>query len=281
MTTPEYEREILAWRAERLARLTAATGWLSLIARVELPPGEHRVGGDPMSEVALPSDKAPASVGRLLSHASGVTFTPAAEVEIGIERSLTQSTERVLGPIELTTDARGEPDRLVLGSLRIEIVERAGQFVARVRDSQSDALRGFQPIAYYPIESAWRVVARVVPYQPDKRIDLAYESGGIESYRCPGAAVFSWQGVEYRVDAVFDGDRPRLYLVFGDQTNRDATYGAGRFLYAPLPQAGKVILDFNQAFNPPCAFTPYAVCPLPPAQNRLALRVEAGEKRPH
>jgi uncharacterized protein (DUF1684 family) len=109
---------------------------------------------------------------------------------------------------------------------------------------------------------------------------MAYETGTLEPYWSPGAATFELDGVSYRLDPVRDGDRSRLYVVFSDLTNRNETYPSGRFLYAPLPEGDLVTLDFNQAFNPPCAFTPYALCPLTPPQNRLAVRIEAGEKRP-
>jgi uncharacterized protein len=280
MSNSAYEEEILAWRTARLARLTANDGWLSLIGRFDLPIGESRVGSDPACEIALPADKAPAELGRLLRREQTVEFIPAPHAELGVRRASSQSSERVSGPITLKTDAAGEPDRLVVGPLRLEIMQRSSSFALRVRDTESPALQRFAGLAYYPIRPEWRVIARLVPYQPEKRIDLLYESGDPEPYRCPGAAIFERDGVEFRLDPVFDGPRPRLYIVFGDQTNRDESYGAGRFLYAPLPRDGRVVLDFNQAFSPPCAFTPYAVCPLPPAQNRLALRVEAGEKRP-
>jgi len=280
MSKSEHEREILAWRKARVARLTAIDGWLSLVGRFELSPGESLVGSAELCAVQLPSP-APSAVGQLLQDGQRVVFTAAPGVEVGVRRARAQVTEPITAPIALTTDAHGEPDRLVVGSLRLEIMQRGSSFAVRVRDTQSQARLGFGGIDYYPILHEWRIVARLEPYDPAKQIELVYESGEPEPYRSPGAAVFQWQGVEYRLDPVFDGHRPRLYLVFGDQTNRDTTYGAGRFLYAPLPQAGQVVLDFNQAFSPPCAFTPYAVCPLPPPQNRLALRVEAGEKRPH
>jgi hypothetical protein len=280
MTTSEYEREILAWRAARLARLTANDGWLSLIGRFDLPVGESLVGSDPRSAILLPGDKAPAELGRLVRTEQSVVFVPAPHAELGVRRASLQTSERVTAPISLKTDAQGDPDRLVIGPLRIEIMQRSASFAVRVRDTQSPALQSFAGIDHYPIRPEWRVKARLSPYQPEKRIDLVYESGDPEPYRSPGAAIFERDGVEFRIDPVFDGARPRLYIVFGDQTNRDESYGAGRFLYAALPSDGHVVLDFNQAFSPPCAFTPFAVCPLPPAQNRLALRVSAGEKRP-
>jgi uncharacterized protein (DUF1684 family) len=279
MSSSDHEQEILAWRQARVARLTAIDGWLSLIGRFELPEGAARVGSAEGCAVQLPIPT-PAEIGQLVRDGQRVTFVPSAGVEVGVQRARAQRTEPIQATIELSSDAQGEPDRLVVGSLLLEIMQRGQSFAVRVRDTQSQARLGFAGIDYYPVRAEWRVSARLVPYHPVKRIDLIYETGDPEPYRSPGAAVFQWQGVEYRLDPVFDGNRPRLYVVFGDATNRDTTYGAGRFLYAPLPQAGQLVLDFNQAFSPPCAFTPYAVCPLPPAQNRLALRVEAGEKRP-
>jgi uncharacterized protein (DUF1684 family) len=280
MSSVEHERQVQQWQKQRLARLTANDGWLSLVGRFELPIGTARVGSDAGCEVQLPS-AAPPQLGLLTRDASGVTFVPTAGVTVGVQRARALLSETVTAARRLTTDAHGEPDRLVYGSLLIEIMERGNTFAARVRDTEAQARTAFAGIDTYPIDGAWRIVARLLPYQPEKRIELLYESGDPEPYRSPGAAIFTWQGVEYRLDPVFDGSRPRLYVIFGDETNRDSTYGAGRFLYAALPQDGQVVLDFNQAFNPPCAFTPYAVCPLPPPQNRLALRVEAGEKRPH
>jgi uncharacterized protein (DUF1684 family) len=280
MSTSDYEREILAWRAARVARLTANDSWLSLIGRFELPIGESTIGSDETSAIQLPVDKAPPSLGRLVRVDERVEFAPAAASEVGVQRVGSRNSEPVSRSITLTTDARGEPDRLVFGPLRIEIMQRGTSFAVRVRDTESAALQSFAGIEYFPIRPEWRVTARLIPYQPEKRIDMVYESGDPEPYRSPGAAIFERDGVEFRIDPVFDGSRPRLYVVFGDQTNRDESYGAGRFLYAPLPADGQVVLDFNQAFSPPCAFTPFAVCPLPPPQNRLALRVNAGEKRP-
>jgi hypothetical protein len=135
-------------------------------------------------------------------------------------------------------------------------------------------------IEHFPIDPRWRVVARLERYEPAKPVDLGYLGGAAGRYLSPGVAVFEVDGVPCRIDPVLDESGGRLYVVFWDPTARDATYGAGRFLYAPLPEGDRVLLDFNQAFSPPCAFTPHAACPLAPAQNRLPIRVEAGERRP-
>jgi uncharacterized protein (DUF1684 family) len=281
MPNPDaYEQSILDWRRARLARLTAPDSWLSLIGKVPLERGVQRVGSAESCEVQLPADKAPALLGELIHDDAGIAFRPAPGVTVGVERAGARSSEAVGEAIALRSDAQGAPDRLVFGSLRIEIMQRGSTFAARVRDLESAARHAFAGIEYFPIRPELCVRARLVPYRPEKTIELLYDSGDPEPYRSPGAAVWNWQGVEYRLDPVFDGPRPRLYVLFRDATFRDSTYGAGRFLYAPLPANGEVILDFNQAFNPPCAFTPFAACPLTPQQNRLPVRIEAGEKRP-
>ena len=270
-----------AWRRGRLARLTAPDGWLSLVARVPLDEGLTRVGSAPDAGVALPADKAPAEVGSFRRQGTGVTFTPAAGVALSLQgrAGLEALTPGVAARV--ATDGDGPADRLALGALTMEVVERPDGLFVRVRDPENPGRRDFAGIDHFPIDPKWRVVARLERYEPHRPIDLGYETGSVERYFSPGAAAFEVDGVSCRVDPVFDGDRGRLYLVFWDPTARDSTYGAGRFLYAPLPEGDRVLLDFNQAFSPPCAFTPYAACPLAPAQNRLPVRVEAGEKSPH
>jgi len=209
-----------------------------------------------------------------------VQFPPAAGTAMLLH---TSSGARPLAPgvaVTLKSDREGSPDKVRLGSLTMEVMERSGGVFVRARDPETPTRRDFPGIAHFPVDPKWRVVAHLDRYEPPKAIDLAYESGDAERYSSPGAAVFQVNGVTYRVDPVLDGNGKRLYLVFWDETARDTTYGAGRFLYAPLPVGDRVLLDFNQAFSPPCAFTPYALCPLAPPQNRLALRVEAGEKSP-
>jgi uncharacterized protein (DUF1684 family) len=280
MPAQDYEREIQAWRQSRLLRLTAPDGWLSLIGktflepRVQLPIGSAAADGG----VVLPAG-APPELGTVELQAKSVRFTPAPQVVLRIQRAGNAQAEPLSGPVELTSDARGPADRLLYGDLVLDVMERGEQFAMRLRDV-SRAHPEFARIEYFPIAPEWRVVAKIEPYTPEKSIDLVYESGVEQPYFSPGAAVFEKDGVEYRLDPVYESDRKRLWIVFADPTNRDLSYGAGRFLYAPLPQDGQVTLDFNQAFSPPCAFSPFVACPLPPFQNRLKVRVEAGEKRP-
>jgi uncharacterized protein (DUF1684 family) len=278
-----HEAEVTAWRRARLARLTAPDGWLSLIARVPLEQGRNTAGAADGCDIALPKERAPAAVGSFERHGDTVSFTPAAGAAIMLQRDASAEPLSPGVARPLRTDRDGAPDRLALGSLTLEVTLRESGMFVRVRDPDSPERRDFPGIESYPIDPKWRVVAKLERYEPHKPIDLGYEGGSTQHYVSPGAAVFEVDGVEHRVDPVLDGAgaRPRLYLLFWDQTARDTTYGAGRFLYAPLPAGDRVLLDFNQAFSPPCAFTPYAACPLAPSQNRLALRVEAGEKSAH
>ena len=180
--------------------------------------------------------------------------------------------------MKVSADADGKPTTLQLGSLSFFVIKRGDRMGVRIKDKTSPMRAAFKGIDEYPIRPEWRVVARFEPYK-DKKIPIANIIGQVEDNPSPGAVVFDWQGKTYRIDALEGGDDGSLFLVFGDQTNGKETYGAGRFLDTAPPKDGKVVVDFNTAYNPPCAFTAFATCPLPPAENKLALRVEAGEKK--
>src|SRR5450432_155617 len=249
--TPEaHEQEVLAHRQSRIARLTAARGWLSLVNKVWLREGAQRIGSDPGSEIALAPRLAPASVGVVTLKDGVVRFDadPAAEV---VARG-----ERVTSLI-MRSDAEQDPDELVIGSLSIELILRGGDLAIRVRDANNPLRVQFPGLSVYPIDPRWRIVARLEPFALEKEVILEDGDGKPQAYLSPGAALFEKDGHGCRLEPVFDNDRKRLFVLFSDPTNRDETYGAGRFLYAALPVDGHVVLDFNKAFNPPCAFTPY------------------------
>lgn len=277
----EHETQVLAWRRARLARLTASDSWLSLVGRFALGQGRSSVGADAEADIVLPAERAPLAVGSFERDGALVRFTPAPDVSLSLHgrRGIEPLVAGV--PVDVQTDRDGPIEKLALGELTLEITEQpAGMFV-RVRDPNSPTRRDFAGIDYYPIDPKWRVVARLERYEPSRSIELGYEGGSTEVSESPGAAVFEVDGVSYRLEPAFINNRGRLYLVFRDETARDATYGAGRFLYAPLPEGDRVLLDFNQAFSPPCAFTAYAACPMAPLQNRIPVRIEAGEKHRH
>jgi uncharacterized protein (DUF1684 family) len=267
-----YRKEIETWRQERLTSLKKEDGWLTLVGLYWLKPGENRFGSDPGNPVILPAGKAPAVAGTLTREGDAVRLN----VQPGVP--LTADGKPPTPGMKLSVDADGKPTLLQLGSLNFHLIKRGDRLGVRIKDKASPMRASFKGIDEYPIRPEWRVVARFEPYK-DKKIPIANIIGQVEDSPSPGAVVFDWRGKTYRIDALEGGDDGSLFLVFGDQTNGKETYGAGRFLDTAPPKDGKVVVDFNTAYNPPCAFTTFATCPLPPAENKLALKVEAGEKK--
>jgi uncharacterized protein (DUF1684 family) len=288
-----YRREIEDWRARRVASLTGEGGWLSVVGLAWLEPGENLCGSDPAARVALPA-AAPPRVGSFEvgggDGGSGedggekprVAFRVAAGVE-GLGVAGEDGVEPVApgGAIELASDlAPGGPTVLALDGLRFYLIDRDGRLGVRVKDAGAPARRQFAGIESYPLDPGWRIEARFERYDPPKRIPVPNILGTVSEEPSPGAVVFARGGESYRLDAVAEPGESDLFVIFGDRTNGRATYGGGRFLYTPPPDAdGRVVIDFNRAYNPPCAFTEFATCPLPPPQNKLPIAVEAGEKR--
>ena len=272
---PEVHRaEIEAWRAKRLASLKREDGWLSLAGLFWLQEGENRLGSDPRSNrIVFPKDTTPATMGSLDLSKGAVTLRAA------LDAGLTSGGQPVT-TLTLTSDADGSPTVVKQGRISFFVIKRGERLGVRVKDSGSPVLRGFHGIDSYPIERRWRFDARWDPYQPPKTIPIPNILGTVDQDKSPGAVVFEVAGRACRLDAVQEAGSDELFLIFGDQTNGEETYGGGRFLYTlPPDKEGHVVVDFNKAYNPPCVFTPYATCPLPPTQNRLAIRVEAGEKK--
>jgi uncharacterized protein (DUF1684 family) len=166
-----------------------------------------------------------------------------------------------------------------MGSLSLSVIERGGEIGVRLKDNASASRRDFKGLRWFPIDGAWRVVARFEPSAPGSTLEITNVLGQTQKLPSPGEAVFNLGGRELRLVPVLEKpDAGELFFIFRDETAARETYGAGRFLYAGLPVDGSVVLDFNKAHSPPCAFTRYATCPLPPKRNRLPVRIEAGEK---
>jgi hypothetical protein len=177
---------------------------------------------------------------------------------------------------------RPDADKITTGTLTLFLIRRGDRLGIRIMDRNSGARKTFAGEAWYPPLATWKVVARFEPYQPAKMIPIVNILGQEELQASPGVAVFSIGGRECRLEPIADGNR--LFFIFNDATSGRGTYPGGRFLYAQPPQNGRVVLDFNKAENPPCAFTAFATCPLPPKQNQLPVAIEAGERyqgRPH
>jgi hypothetical protein len=271
MSTPShFEAETRDWHAKRISRLKAEDGWLSLVGLHWLKEGDSRFGSAPDNELVFPAP-APARVGTFSRKGDSVSLT----LEPGV--SLTLDGKPFTGGT-VRSDAQGGPDTLALGTMRFFIIRRGERLGVRVKDPEAPTRKNFHGIPTYAPNPTWRLEARFEPATQQTKIAVPNVLGEVEDMASPGTAVFTVGGQEYRLTPVDDGSG-QLFFIFGDLTNRDETYGAGRFVYADMPKDGRLVLDFNRAYNPPCAFTPFATCPLPPPQNRLKLRVEAGEKR--
>lgn len=261
------------YREARLGRLTSPTGWLSLVAKAWLPEGASRIGTAPDADIWLDRPEAPAQLGTVFRRGAEITLAIAPGVE-AVARGARIET------LVLRPDTDPAPDEVVVGALRLELIRRGDDFALRVRDPDSPTRRAFAGVPAYDVDSRWWLDARFDQRPTPATVQLEDSDGRPQTYQSPGDALFAVDGVTGRLQLLLEGDGRRLFVLFGDATNRDETYGAGRFLYAPLPVEGRVVLDFNKAFNPPCAFTSFASCPMPPASNRLPFRVPAGEKRP-
>lgn len=261
------------WREQRVARLRAPDGWLSLVGLHWIEAGTHHLGHAAQNDVQLQTG--PARLGTLLLKDGKVSFTaePAAGVRI--------DGKPVRGPVALRPDTDSEGPTVVAfndGSANFQVIERAHRFALRVKDAKAPTRAGFAGIDYFPADPGWRVRARFEPHPKGRTMPIATVINTVEPMDNPGVLVFTHGGKTYRLEALDEGDG-QLFLIFADRTSGKTTYGAGRFLYADPARDGTTVIDFNRAYNPPCVFTHYATCPLPPPENRLDLAVEAGEKK--
>jgi hypothetical protein len=272
-----HDDQVRQWQAERDASLRRPTGWLSLVGLYPLVPGSLSFGSDSAGDLVLPAP-APAHVGRLQVAADSVVVEIAAGVDVAVVGDST-SVDRM----RLRTDADSlGATRLQLGSLTWWVIERGGQRMLRVTDADSDVLTGFSGLGYYPIDATWRLPARWVKPERPRTVDVPTVLGQPSASTSAGWLEFAAGGSRHRLEALGRPGDSELFVIFGDATNGTQTYGAGRFLYVDVSAVGhlgdSLSIDFNRAYTPPCAFTPYATCPLPPPGNVLSIEIPAGEK---
>ena len=267
------ERQVVdQWKAKRLASLTSESGWLTLAGLYWLKPGENKFGRAKGSALWLDNPSLAPDAGSFVMTGNAVRFV--AKPGAGITHDGQPVTD-----IALAADTTGKPTLLKSGSLTFFLIERNGKLGVRVRDAESPHRKNFAGLSYFPVSDDWVFNARFEPYQPRKQVRIVNILGMEEELDAPGALVFQKDGKEYRLDAVLeDPADTELFVMFADGTSGKETYGAGRFMYVQMPKDGTVRLNFNKAYNPPCAFNEYATCPLPPFQNRLSVRIDAGEK---
>ncbi len=271
---PAYVAEVTQWRQERLQRLEAPDGWLSLVGLHWLHQGPNRLGSAEAADVPMPADQSPAEAATLTLRDDGTVWLDPGEGS-GLEVNGEPAAAQVLA-----TDADGEPDVLTLGRLRFYLIARGDRVGVRVKDPEAPTRTGFAGIDHYPIDPAWKVTARLEPYDELREVAVPTVLGTDETMVAPGLLHFTADGQDATLVPLVSGpDDDAYFLIFRDATSGDTTYGAGRFLSAEaVGEDGTTTIDFNLAYNPPCAFTPYATCPLPPKGNTLLFPIEAGEK---
>jgi uncharacterized protein (DUF1684 family) len=277
-----WQRDLLAWRAHRATALQAPEGWLSLIALGWLKEGDNSFGSAADNRVAI-TGKAPAHIAVVRLEKGRLRLLPPAE---GFPKDL--MIDGHAGKEQaLVADDGGEPSKLAIGTLTIIVIHRDDQFALRIKDLDAPTRTAFHGLRWYAPAAGYRVHAHWIPYNPPKMLDIPTVLGTTTHLPAPGVAEFTVDGQVLRLEPVLeDAKSTDLFFIMRDATSKTTTYGAGRFLYTKLPdhgvsEPGEVWLDFNQLVNPPCAFTAYATCPLPPTQNRLSVPIPAGEQRYH
>lgn len=268
-----YAREIEQWRAQRLTELNSETGWLTLIGLYWLKEGRNTVGIGPGNDIALPKEKMPLNLGAFVLTNGVVRFDTPLTGSFFVDGQSVSS-------VQLKTDTDDKPTVLYFGPfLSFQILKRGDKLGLRVKDSQNPDRVNFKGTEFYPADLKWRLDGQFEPYSPPKPMPITNVLGMESSESSPGAVKFEVNGKEYRLDAITEKGEPRLFMIIADTTSGKDTYAAGRYLYVDPPDAsGHMIIDFNKAYSPPCAFTKFATCPLPPRQNRLPFAIEAGEK---
>ncbi len=252
-----YSDSIRQWQRQRDAVLRSDESWLTLAGLFWLKPGENTIGSADSNDFVLPKGSAPAHAGRLRLEGDRVTFTG------------TDGNARVLSYDEQ------KPDVVQAGSVSFFVIKRGDRLGVRAKDSASPVRKNFKGLTYFPINPEFRFEATFVP--DPKKTPILNVLGQTDMEESPGRVEFTYKGKACSLRPIYEGRT--LFFLFKDPTNKTQTYPAGRMLNTALPEKGKVDLDFNKSYNPPCTFTPYATCPLPPKENTLPMAVEAGEMR--
>ena len=280
---PAWQKSVIAWRADYEKDLRAPTGWLTLVGLEWLKAGDNAFGAAADNPIQLKAPAAPHMGTVRLTGDKLELVAPAG----GFPKELRVNGHAPANPQTLEADTSGHPSKLTLASLTITVIHRGDRYGLRIKDSQSPLRTSFHGLKWYAPDAAYRVRAKWVPYNPPKKVMVPTVLGTEVESDVPGAAEFTLDGQTLRLEPMVESPTDKnLFFVMRDTTSTSTTYGAGRFLDADAPRdgltkPGEIWLDFNEAHNPPCAYTPYATCPLPTPQNRLKVAIPAGEQRFH
>jgi uncharacterized protein (DUF1684 family) len=265
-----FQKETSQWRQHREADLKAEDGWLTVSGLFWLKEGVTSIGTYAKRvDIALPENSAAAKVGTLELANGIVTLKVSDGVAVTVN-------EQAVQEYVMRFDSEQPPDQFKVGSLKLGVIRRGNRYGLRVRNKNSPARLNFKGLHWFPAQEKYRLVATFTPFAEPKEIIIMNVLGDELKLKTPGLLSFELNGQQFELRPLIE-DEKKLFIIFRDLTAGDTTYPAGRFLYADLPKDGKVTLDFNRAENPPCAFTDFATCPLPPRQNYMKTRIEAGE----
>lgn len=272
----------MRWRTKRAKGLTGPEGWMSLVGLDWLRPGDNTFGSAKDNAIVLKKSAAYIGVFKLEKDHVNL-FAPNG----GFPKEFTVDGQPAHNGQNIVPDDAANPTKMKIGTLTILVIHRGDKYGVRIKDSQSQTILGFHGLKWYPPNPAYRIRAKWIPYNPAKQKPVPTILGTTVNMKVPGMAEFVIEGKTYRLEPVIEepGDT-QLFFIMRDLTSKTDTYGAGRFLYTDFPdhgltQPGELWIDFNRAQNPPCAYTPYATCPLPTPENRLQVAIPAGEKRYH
>ena len=266
-----YEKDIEAWRKEREERLRREDGWLTLAGLYWLQEGENSIETDPASNIALPIGGARDSVGIIDFHDGKAVLRVTGNEPVLVDDAPTKTA------VLRDDAAEAGPSLVKIGAITFFVIKRGDQYGVRVRDANSPERQSFTGRKWFDINVDYRLRAKFVPHDPVRNISVVNTVGLLTPMDNPGYVEFSLHGQELRLEA-FSEDDGELWFIFKDATSGKSTYSAGRYLIARLADDDSVDLDFNKTYNPPCVFTKYATCPLPPKENVLPIAIEAGEK---
>ncbi len=267
----KYIVSMQEWKQNRLERLKSENGWLNLVGLYWLKEGQNPFGSNEANNIVFPKN-APEFIGTIILYKGHLSAQINEDVDVFINDSLIKEHS-------INTDLDNNTTMFRTGSLRWYIIKRGDRFGIRLRDVESPLVEKLTEIPSFPIDSKWRIEAKYEKFETPKEIAIPNVLGDIEYEKCFGLLKFKIDEKEYEVMPLGNGDKESLFVIFGDETSAEETYGAGRFLSVEKPdENGKTFIDFNRATNPPCAFTEFATCPLPPKENILSVKILAGEK---
>ena len=269
-----YINEIKQWQEKRISQIGSDNGWLSLAGLFWLKEGENYFGTDSSNTIIFPPGTSQKKAGIIILKGENLIL----KAFKGTELKYKDST---ITRMQLLSDESGKvrPTVLTSGPLSFHVIKRGDKFAVRLKNRENPPLKNYKGLEFFPINPEFKINARYIPYDQPKILDIVSIIGTVTPETCKGALIFEIRGKTCRLDVIADDESRELQVMFTDETTGKETYDNGRQLVTYFPEEGNVILDFNKSFNWPCAYTPYATCSIPPKENHIPVRIEAGEKK--